>query len=148
MPSRREALLLGAKLAAGAAALGPTKVFGARPQSAQSSTSGSSAASATTSRVFDAAASAGTPTNSARVLLRGARKYLTGTLVLRGGIDFHLADDAELRVSTQQADYTAAAVLTALETKGLRISGTGSVNGRGTEFMAAAPVSTGRLRRS
>ena len=159
MPSRREALLLGAKLAAGAAALGPTKVFGARPQSAQSSTSGSSAASATTSRVFDvhdygavgygktldtaaiqraidAAASAGTPTNSARVLLRGARKYLTGTLVLRGGIDFHLADDAELRVSTQQADYTAAAVLTALETKGLRISGTGSVNGRGTEFMS------------
>jgi len=31
-------------------------------------------------------------------LIRGGRRYLIGTLELKGGIDFHLADDAELVV--------------------------------------------------
>ncbi len=31
--------------------------------------------------------------NRAQVLLRGGRRYLVGTLELKGGIDFHLADD-------------------------------------------------------
>src|SRR5215469_8783717 len=52
-------------------------------------------------RAIDAAAGAG----GGQVLIRGGRKYLVSTLVLRSGIDFHLADDAELLVSTKKSDY-------------------------------------------
>ena len=41
----------------------------------------------------------------AQVLVRGGKKYLMGTVVLKGGIDFHLADDAELMVSLRPEDY-------------------------------------------
>lgn len=41
----------------------------------------------------------------AQVLVRGGKKYLVGTVVLKGGIDFHLADDAELVVSLRPEDY-------------------------------------------
>jgi len=68
-------------------------------------------------------------------LIRGGHRYLIGTLELKGGIDFHLADDAELMVSTNQADYTSPGVITAREANGLRISGTGKINGRAKEFM-------------
>src|SRR5947199_9087458 len=40
----------------------------------------------------------------AQVLLRGGRKYLAGTIELKGAIDFHLADDAQLLVSTRRED--------------------------------------------
>ena len=43
------------------------------------------------------------PGAGAQVLIRGGKKYLVSTLVLKSGIDFHLADDAELVVSTNQA---------------------------------------------
>ena len=41
----------------------------------------------------------------AQVLVRGGHKYLIGTIELKGAIDFHLADDAELLVSTRREDY-------------------------------------------
>ena len=41
----------------------------------------------------------------AQVLVRGGHKYLVGTLELKGSIDFHLADDAELLISTNRQDY-------------------------------------------
>ena len=84
-------------------------------------------------RAIDAAAAAG----GGQVLVRGGRKYLVSTLVLRSGIDFHLADDAELLVSTNQADYSAGAdgILTCNGCTNLKISGTGSINGRALEFM-------------
>jgi polygalacturonase len=50
-------------------------------------------------RAIDEAAANG----GGQVLLRGARKYLVGTLVLKSGIDFHLADDAELVASTNRS---------------------------------------------
>lgn len=83
-------------------------------------------------RAIDEASAAG---GGAQVLIRGGRRYLIGTLQLKGGIDFHLADDAELFVSTNHEHYTGSAVLTAHEAQGLNISGTGSINGRAREFM-------------
>jgi polygalacturonase len=85
-------------------------------------------------RAIDAAAVFGA---GAQVFIRGGKKYLVSTLVLKSGIDFHLADDAELVVSTNPAHYPTAAsgVLTANDAHGLKISGTGHINGRATEFM-------------
>jgi polygalacturonase len=73
--------------------------------------------------------------NGAQVLIRGGRRYLIGTLVLRSEIDFHLADDAELLVSTNQEHYTGRGVITADGANDLRITGTGNFNGRAKEFM-------------
>ena len=88
-------------------------------------------------------ASAAAP--GAQVLIRGGHRYLVGSLELRGGIDFHLADDAELWASSNRNDYGASAIapyggqystlITAIEAHGLRISGTGRINGRSAEFM-------------
>jgi polygalacturonase len=86
----------------------------------------------------------------AQVLVRGGHKYLVGTIELKGSIDFHLADDAELLVSTRREDYrgglagtvegaTMAAALGAVimadHVQGLTISGTGTLQGRAREFM-------------
>ncbi len=87
----------------------------------------------------------------AQVLLRGGKRYLTGTLELKGAIDFHLADDAQLLVSTRREDYrggladsnsgdtmaaATGAVITANGVQGLKITGTGNIQGRAKEFMA------------
>jgi polygalacturonase len=86
----------------------------------------------------------------AQVLVRGGRKYVVGTVELKGRIDFHLADDAQLLLSTKREDYrgglagsvsgdtmanAAGGVLIAEGAKGLRITGTGSLQGRAKEFM-------------
>ena len=83
-------------------------------------------------RAIDAAAASGA---KAQVLVRGGRKYLVGTLQLKSGIDFHLADDAQLLISTRQQDYIGDAVLTAIAAQGLSITGTGTIQGRAREFM-------------
>jgi polygalacturonase len=51
--------------------------------------------------IDEAAAYAG----KAQVLLRGGKRYLVGTLQLKGAIDFHLADDAQLLASLRGEDY-------------------------------------------
>ena len=96
--------------------------------------------------IDEAAAYAG----KAQVLVRGGHKYLIGTIELKGSIDFHLADDAELLVSTRREDYRGGlpgsvagdtmsaalgAVITANGARGLTITGTGSLQGRAKEFM-------------
>ena len=96
--------------------------------------------------IDEAAAYAG----KAQVLVRGGKKYLIGTLVLKGAIDFHLADDAELLASTRREDYrgglagsadadtmasAAGALIVATAVQGLKISGTGKLKGRAREFM-------------
>jgi polygalacturonase len=91
--------------------------------------------SAAIQKAIDAAAIAG---KGALVLIRGGKKYLVGTLVLKSGIDFHLADDAELVISTNPAHYPPGnenGVLTANGARDLKISGTGNIAGRATEFM-------------
>ncbi|HUA84761.1 MAG TPA: glycosyl hydrolase family 28 protein [Bryobacteraceae bacterium] len=86
-------------------------------------------------RAIDAAAAAG----GGQVLIRGGKKYLVSTLVLRSDIDFHLADDAELLVSTDRSHYPGdeTGILTANGAKNLKITGTGNINGRALEFMTA-----------
>jgi hypothetical protein len=83
-------------------------------------------------RAIDAAGAAG---GGAQVLLPGGHHYLTGTLELRGNIDFHLARHAELLLSTNRADYSGDAVLTASNAANLRITGAGSICGRSLAFM-------------
>src|SRR5262245_34298762 len=46
-------------------------------------------------KAIDEAGAAG---GNAQVLVRGGKRYLIGALQLRPGIEFHLADDAELLV--------------------------------------------------
>ena len=82
-------------------------------------------------RAIDAAAAAG----GGRVLLRGGQRYLTGSLQLRAGLEFHLADDAELRVSTDPTHFSGGALLHAENAPGLRLTGTGRIDGRAREFM-------------
>ena len=82
-------------------------------------------------QAIDAAFAAG----GGRVLLRGGRRYLSGGLQLRAGITFHLADDAELLVSTDPAHFPHRALLHAEAAHGLRLTGTGRSAGRAREFM-------------
>ena len=80
-------------------------------------------------RAIDAAAQAG----GAQVLVPRGHRFLTGTLELRGGIDFHL--DGELVISTNPADYQGDGVITALNAENLHITGSGKITGRSLAFM-------------
>lgn len=134
--TRRQAF----RLAAGAAAalcsagcIGP-RTAGRRefyPEDFGAAGNGRSPDTAALQRAIDAAAAV-----RGRVVLRGGRTYLTGSLTLRPRIDFHLADDALVRVSARPGDYAgSAAVFSADRADGLSISGTGTVDGRSPEFM-------------
>jgi polygalacturonase len=81
-------------------------------------------------RAIEAAAKAG---GGAEVLLPRHHRYLTGTLELRGGIDFHLEGD--LLISTNRTDYRGDGVITASNAVDLKISGSGSIQGRSLAFM-------------
>jgi hypothetical protein len=86
-------------------------------------------------RAIDAAVAAG----GGRVLLRGGKRYLCGALRLGSHVDFHLADDARLVASTRDGDYPADApgILTADGALGLKITGTGHIDGQAMKFMTA-----------
>jgi polygalacturonase len=100
--------------------------------------------------IDEAAAFAANKIGRAQVLVRGGKKYLIGTLQLKSGIDFHLADDAELVASLRREDYinaedtpdplklasAAGALIVANGATGLRITGTGKLSGRAKEFMS------------
>ena len=87
-------------------------------------------------RAIDAAAAEG---GNSRVLLRGGKSYLSGSLQLRSRMDFHLADDARLLASTDPARYAPdmPGLLVADGCIGLTISGTGQMDGQAMKFMNA-----------
>jgi len=130
-PFTRRALLGAAALASYKPLRGQSQVFDAQKFGAAGD--GKTFDTPAIQRAIDAAAAAG----GGQVLIRGGRKYLVSTLVLRSGIDFHLADDAELLVSTDRKHYPAGAdgILTCNGAKNLKFTGTGNINGRALEFM-------------
>jgi hypothetical protein len=85
---------------------------------------------------IDAAARAG---GGARVLLRGGSKYLVGALQLKSNIDFHLADDATIVASPDPASYPGdgAGILMADNAVGLKITGTGHIDGQAMKFVTS-----------
>ena len=110
-PTRRKVLQAGAA-GLGVAALGSLRGFAFQGAGAQPKVfdvlkygavgDGKTLDSAAFQRAIDeAAAYAG----KAQVLVRGGHNYLIGTIELKGSIDFHLADDAELLISTKREDY-------------------------------------------
>ena len=129
--SRRAALGIAPALAVAARLRAQTRIFDVRDYGAKGD--GVTLDTAAIQRAIDDAAAAG---NRAQVLVRGGKQYLIGTLDLKSRIEFHLADDAELVVSTDPAHYRGAAVLSANSAEGLRITGSGSINGRAREFMS------------
>ena len=78
-------------------------------------------------RAIDEAAAVG---GGSRVIVPGGKKFLIGALTLRSGVELHLADDTELLVSTEPKDFGGRAALNALDATGLRLTGTGRINGQ------------------
>jgi hypothetical protein len=165
--SRRQALALLARLTATAACgLGPAMKAATKTGSAGrrefnvrdfgAAGDGATLDTRAIQRAIEAAAAVG-----GRVIVPGGRTFLVGTLELKSGIDFHLADDATLRASTRPEDYIggtavvaavrdaqgriagvepapaerAASVLTARDAVGLSLSGTGRIDGHSRDFM-------------
>jgi hypothetical protein len=154
--TRRRVLRAGA-LGVGVAAMGSLRGFGFQVKSADvkvfdvlkygAAGDGTTLDSGAFQRAIDAAAAYA---GKSQVLVRGGRKYLIGTIELKGAIDFHLADDAQLLISTKREDYRGGlmgsvdpnkmsaalgAVILADHAQGLKISGTGNIQGRAKEFM-------------
>jgi polygalacturonase len=68
-----------------------------------------------------------------QVLIPRKHTFLTATLNLKTGIDFHLA--GTLLISTNQGDYSGDGVILASNAANLQITGTGKILGRSLSFM-------------
>jgi hypothetical protein len=83
-------------------------------------------------RAIDAAAAQG----KGRVLIPGGSRFLTGALLLPGSIELHLADDAMLLANPDPDDYAHhPGLINADAAVGLKVSGTGMIDGQAMQFM-------------
>ena len=96
-----------------------------------------------TKAIQDAIDHASKTGNQAIVLIPSGHKYLIGTLYLKDNINFCLEGNSELMVSTDRKDYSGEAAIMAQGANHLKISGTGSINGRALEFMSHYDVENG-----
>jgi polygalacturonase len=65
-----------------------------------------------------------------QLLLPAGKTFLTGTLTLLSGVDFHLANGSVLKGTTQWRDYgKAGSLLFAKDAKNISISGNGTIDG-------------------
>jgi polygalacturonase len=89
-------------------------------------------------RAIDTAAERG----GGRVLLRGGKRFLLGALVLRNGIELHLADDVVLLASTHPSDYgDYSGLINSDGAHGVRLTGTGHIDGQAMKFVTTySPV--------
>lgn len=71
----------------------------------------------------------------ARVILPEGHCFYTGTIELKDNIEFHLAGDAELIISTNRDDYQEDAAIICRDARQLAITGTGKIDGQALEFM-------------
>ena len=130
--SRRKALALVPALALAGRLRAQKRVFDVRDYGAKGD--GVTLDTAAIQRAIDAAAAAG---NGAQVLIREGARHLIGTLEMKSHIEFHLAGDAELIVSTDPKDFRNGAVIWADGAEGLRLTGSGTIDGRAREFMSS-----------
>lgn len=71
-----------------------------------------------------------------KVIIPEGYKFLTGTIILKSGIEFFIDHGAELIISTNQAHYKNSAVIYAENEEEIIISGYGNIDGRAKEFMS------------
>ncbi len=142
--SRRESLRLGASCAA---LLAPRWVRAQTPREFDvrkygAAGDGQTLDTAAIQRAIDEASASG---GRARVLVPGGRRYLIAGLILKSGVDLHLADDAELIASAEPDHYgghrsdetgSRSSVIGARGGTNIKLTGTGSVNGRSELFTA------------
>ena len=85
-------------------------------------------------RAIDTAAQQG----GGRILLAGGRRFLSGAIVLRSGVDFHLADDAMLLANPNPEAYGKHdGLLNSDGAQGVKISGTGMIDGQAMQFVTS-----------
>ncbi|MFC6647192.1 glycoside hydrolase family 28 protein [Granulicella cerasi] len=68
----------------------------------------------------------------------GGKRFLIGGIMLKSNVELHLADDAVLLASPDQAHYTFAdnrGIINANGANNVRITGTGHLDGQGMKFM-------------
>ncbi len=83
-------------------------------------------------RAIDAAHAAGGGT----VTIPAGRSLLSGSFELKSHVVLHLAPGSRLVASTERADYRGDVFIEAFGAEAIAITGTGTIEGRGIEFMA------------
>jgi len=79
-------------------------------------------------RAIDAAAA-----EQGKVLIPSRHRFLVATLVLKGGIDFHLS--GTLLISTNRGEYSGDGVIMASNAPNLKITGSGKILGQSLSYM-------------
>lgn len=83
-------------------------------------------------RAIDAAHAAGGGT----VAIPAGRRMLSGSFELKARVTLHLEPGSRLLASTVQADYRNAVFIEAFHAEDIAITGTGTIDGQGIQFMA------------